>query len=159
MKSKRTAHQRRIEAFMRKAQQELPGSPTIPSEEILQLRARLILEEAVETIQALGFTVALVAHGSGLLRPLGLDELSVEFPRKPNLIGIADGCADLSVVTIGTLSACGIQDQKLLEEIDRSNLDKFGPGGHRRADGKWVKPPDHRPPDIGHVLREQGYED
>lgn len=153
-----TAHQRRIEAFMRKAQQELPESPTIPSEEVRKLRAKLILEEAVETIQALGFTVVLVAHGSGLLRPLGLDELAVAFPSKPNLLEIADGCADLSVVTIGTLCACGIKDKKLLEEVDANNNAKFGPGHTIREDGKLVKPPDHRPPDIERVLEEQDYD-
>jgi predicted HAD superfamily Cof-like phosphohydrolase len=38
------------------------------------------------------------------------------------------------------------------QAVDQNNLAKFGPGGHRREDGKWVKPPDHKPPDIAGLL-------
>lgn len=132
-------HQKRVEKFMGLAQQELPLSPTIPSHEVLRLRAKLILEEALETVQALGFEADVVFHG--------------DFVRPPqNLVGILDGCADLSVVTIGTLSACGVPDIELLELVDANNLAKFGPGGYRRDDGKWIKPPGHKAPDIAGLL-------
>ncbi len=156
-----TSHQKRIESFMRKAKQELPGSPTVPSREVLQLRAKLILEEALETIHALGCTA--YSDVDGVPVYFGQDEsnsLDIEgATQPPNLAEIADGCADISVVTIGTLSACGIQDKALLEETDRNNLAKFGPGHVIREDGKLVKPPGHRPPDIERVLRGQGYDD
>jgi predicted HAD superfamily Cof-like phosphohydrolase len=71
------------------------------------------------------------------------------------MIEVADGCADVSVVTIGTLSACGIADKPLLKEVDESNLRKFGPGYSKREDGKWIKPPDWKVPDIAKVLNEQ----
>ncbi len=50
-----SSHQQRVEHFMRQARQPLPEEPSIPSEEIRRLRAKLILEEALETIKALGF--------------------------------------------------------------------------------------------------------
>ncbi len=120
------------------------------------LRANLILEEAKETIEALGFEINLVpVHeiGYGTRKEATLIE---KF--EPNLKEIADGCADISVVTIGTLIACGIHDAELLKAVDRNNLDKFGPGHSIREDGKLIKPPGHKPPDILQILRNQRYE-
>lgn len=131
---------------MRKADQEIPSKPTIPSEEIRKLRATLILEEALETIAALGFEVVSGDGTPGIgIAPYG----------KPNLEEIADGCADLSVVTIGTLSACGIHDEELLKEVDDSNLRKFDIGSYKREDGKWMKPPNWKTPVIKEVLENQ----
>jgi predicted HAD superfamily Cof-like phosphohydrolase len=63
-------------------------------------------------------------------------------------VEVVDGCADISVVTIGTLIAFGVDDETVLEEVDASNLRKFEPGSYRREDGKWIKPPSWTPPDI-----------
>lgn len=148
----KSTHQQRIEAFMALAGQAAPGHPALPSLEIRKLRAKLILEEALEAINALGFNVIASVSPVGTSQ----DQLSlVEHGLGPDLVGIADGCADVSVVTIGTLSACGIGDEALLKLVDENNLAKFGPGGHRREDGKWVKPPGHQPPDIKKLLEAQ----
>ena len=115
---------------------------TIPDEHTRLLRARLILEEALETLHALGVEVQ-----------LGSQEVTIEHCRlipsgQVDLEGVVDGCADISVVTIGTLIAFGVDDESVFKEVDEANLRKFGPGGYVRADGKWIKPPDWRPPDI-----------
>lgn len=149
----RSEHQFRIAEFMFRAKQELPRYPVVPSEEVRLLRAKLILEEAFETVEALGFSVKL-DHKQQLF-PC---DFSYHSDYLPNLVEIADGCADLSVVTIGTLCACGIDDSPLLEAVDRNNSAKFGPGHSIREDGKLVKPPGHTPPDIAGVLRAQGWE-
>jgi predicted HAD superfamily Cof-like phosphohydrolase len=138
----RTPHQLRVEQFMRLARQPLPPRPTLPDEATRMLRARLILEEAFETVAGLGFAYDPQTRG---LIPAG----------KPSLIEIADGCADLSVVTTGCLSACGIADEPLLHAVDLNNLEKFGPGHFWREDGKLMKPADHVPPDIARVLELQ----
>jgi predicted HAD superfamily Cof-like phosphohydrolase len=152
----KTEHQKRIELFMRAAGQDLYDWPVVPDAETRILRAKLILEEAFETIEeGLGIRVRLNLNRIASDR-VRAEMLEFEPSLEPDLIELADGCADLSVVTIGTLSACGISDQSLLEEVDAANLRKFGPGSYRRADGKWIKPPDFRPPDIAKVLREQG---
>lgn len=151
----RSGHQHRIDEFMRLAKQELPKVPCVPSNEVLRLRAKLILEEALETVRAMGIVVT--RRGYEIEH---VDQLEFLWTGDvPDLIEIADGCADLSVVTIGTLSACGIGDKELLECVDRNNLDKFGPGHSIRADGKLVKPADHQPPDIAGVLKAQGWDD
>lgn len=143
----RTVHQFRVEQFMRLARQELPDHPVLPSEDIRRLRARLILEEAFETVKALGFSVK-IGHDVN-------EECHFTYvaDQTPDLVQIADGCADISVVTIGTLSACGIPDLPLLALVDDNNLVKFGPGHSFREDGKLIKPPDHKPPDIAGFLK------
>lgn len=145
----KTEHQKRVEAFMMKAGQAVPLIPIIPDLETRKLRANIILEEALETIKGLGFEV-------NQTMPDG--ELEVEEAFTPDIIEVVDGCADISVVTIGTLSAFGVKDAPILEAVDLNNLGKFGPGSYRReSDGKWMKPPGFKPADIMGLLKEQGF--
>lgn len=140
-------HQERVAKFMGLAKQKTPTTPYVPDEATRLLRARLILEEAMETINALGFEFA------GMLSTPDL----VPTDEGPNLVEIADGCADVSVVTIGTALACGIDMRPIQTLVDYNNLAKFGPGHSFREDGKLIKPPDHRPPNIqGEIWRQQG---
>lgn len=144
----RSDHQKRVDEFMKLAGQELPRIPVMPGGAVRKLRANIILEEAIETINGLGFEIVQIAPGA----------YKLEEAFTPNLIEAVDGCADLRVVTTGTLSALGVSDEPLQLEVDRNNLMKFGPGSYRReSDGKWMKPPNHQPPDILKVLKAQGY--
>lgn len=139
----KTPHQKRVEQFMKLAKQNVPEKPTLPSDEVCRLRASLILEEALETIDALGCEV--IAERTFQVSKANVAVVNV---KQANLEEICDGCADISVVTVGTLSACGVDDKGLLELVDKNNLDKFGEGHSFRPDGKLIKPPDHKPPDI-----------
>ena len=141
---------------MQKVGQATPSSPGVPDEKTRLLRAKLILEEAIETIRAMGVGVRLRETGG----PEGVvtvdpHELSFFINGEVDLEGVVDGCADISVVTIGTLIAFGVDDEPVLEEVDQANLRKFGPGSYERDDGKWIKPPDWTPPDILGVLERQ----
>lgn len=143
-------HAERVRSFMIEAGQKVRDLPEMPSMDERRLRARLILEEAVETITSLGFEgpaswQKAVAEFMDFLAKCEYHTLGVT---SPVLSMIADGCADLSVVTVGTLIACGIPDSKLFKLVDENNMAKFGPGGHRDANGKWIKPPNHTKPDI-----------
>ena len=144
-----TAHYKRVQAFMQEAGQATPTGLTVPDEATRVLRAKLIVEEALETVRALGVRVRAGSHS------FDMDTLAFEAAYSVDIEGVADGCADISVVTIGTLVAFGIDDECLLEEVDRANLRKFGPGAHVREDGKWMKPPDWTPPDIKGVIAGQ----
>jgi hypothetical protein len=53
----KSAHQQRVEKFMALANQEVPSRPTMPDEKTRRFRAKIILEEALETIKGLGFSV------------------------------------------------------------------------------------------------------
>lgn len=144
-----TPHQLRIEEFMRAAGQCVPCNPLVPPIEIRRLRAELILEEAAETIYALGFIILNDASAKQTLSlvPCGDNVF--------DLAAIVDGCVDTSVVTIGTLSACGVKDDPMLQLVDANNLDKIK-RGTRGPSGKFIKPVDHKPPDIRAELERQG---
>ncbi len=154
---------------MQMANQDTPiGVQWSLNHAVRRLRARLILEEALETIQGLGFHV-----------PVG--EIS-EHEKGFDLVAVADGCADLSVVNTGTLIACGVPDESLLQLVDSNNIAKFSSptcvcggstnkindfwicdtcfkalpleaGPHLRADGKLVKGTGHKAPDIEGFLK------
>jgi predicted HAD superfamily Cof-like phosphohydrolase len=143
-----TAHYDRVREFMQRAGQQTPDQPTVPDPATRVLRAKLIVEEALETVAALGVELAVVRdEGTRLVISRNTD-LSFEAAGKVDLEGVVDGCADISVVTMGTLIAFGVDDDVVLQEVDQANLRKFAPGSYRREDGKWMKPPDWRPPDI-----------
>lgn len=170
----KTPHQQRIEAFMQLAQQNLPIEPEVPTEQVRLLRAKLIFEEAMETINALGVQISFEIPAEIVERESYDTSFGINDPQEPdpkkqllphsyavvaegNMVEIVDGCCDISVVTIGTLSACGVSDDAVLRLVDESNLSKFGPGHSIREDGKLVKPPDFVAPDFAAALRAQGW--
>lgn len=126
-----TEHFNRVKEFMKKAGQVCPESPIVPPEGVRLLRAKLIYEEAMELIDALGFDVVFDLSAAAIQMRFGskeqteMEAVFIPHSKGPNLIEIADGCADVSVVTIGTLVACGIEDEELLQEVDENNLQKF----------------------------------
>lgn len=147
---------------MRGARQALPDEPTLPDESIRKLRAAIILEEALETVKALGFDPVLALRDQPSRPALALQTVTIKditfySHGAPDLPEIADGCADISVVTTGTLAACGIADKPLLRLVDENNLAKLAPGHSFRSDGKLLKPPGHKRPDFAAALREQGW--
>lgn len=157
----KSEHQRRVDDMMRKAGHPVPSKPHMPADTVKLLRAKLILEEALETIQALGFELYVHTDADRFIRSgnlhLSFDDLNiVRFPSYAvRLEEVAKELADLSVVTIGTFSSFGLADTPFLEAVDENNLGKFGPGGHVNEYGKWVKPPNYPKPDIQKVILDQ----
>lgn len=90
--------QEAVRVFMHRFGQDCPDKPTIPSFDIQKLRLELIDEERGELRAAL-------AAG--------------------NLIETADAIADLLYVVYGTAVACGIDIDKVFEEVHRSNMSKL----------------------------------
>lgn len=158
-KATQTEHQLRVEELMRRADQLLPEYIQVPTLAVRLLRARLILEEAFETIDALGVQIGVTWFGKNIGTDhspvITFENIEMQIVKDCDIIGVADGCADVSVVTIGTLSAFGIHDKSLLEAVDKNNLEKFGPGGYKDTHGKWIKPPNHKPPSIRAILEAQ----
>jgi len=165
MARSKTNHQTRVEAFMQAANQMTPDRPCTPIKEVRLLRAKLIFEEAMETINALGVEVVFDTPDTEGIRCKLNDPTTGRVTEHAffdagedtvDLIEIADGCADIHVVTTGTLSACGIADEMLQAEVDYNNLAKFGEGHSIREDGKLIKPPGHKGPSVGEILVLQG---
>jgi predicted HAD superfamily Cof-like phosphohydrolase len=71
-----------------------------------------------------------------------------------DLVGVADALADIVYVAYGTAHVYGIDLDAVLDEVHASNMTKLGADGRpvRRADGKVLKGPAYRPPDISAVL-------
>lgn len=142
----RSEHYQRIAKMMQGFDQDTPDSPTVADEKTRILRVRLIMEEALEFAAASGVFVQIDGE------TLDFDELEFVGTATPNLVEMADGLADLSVVTIGSLVAFGIADEPLLKEVDENNLLKIATGHKDPATGKFIKAPDHPLPNIAGVL-------
>lgn len=150
-----TRHCVNVAFFMQEAGQEIPDHVCVPSVEVRRLRARLTLEEALETIEALGFQVfcgdvQIKDQGKALYL---VEDTSVEV----NVEDIVKECLDCRVIATGTILSLGVMLTEDLEmEVDVNNLIKFrkDKDGHRRDDGKWVKPSDHPKPRIGLVIEQ-----
>lgn len=150
---------------MRLAGQDTPQAPVEPPKNIRILRAKLLMEETLETVKALGVDICLVTSGGNdndIRNIKSLIECENELNYRTgtypfDMVEVADGCADVSVITYGTLVSCGITDKGLLELVDENNLSKFGEGHSIREDGKLVKPPNHQPPDIAKYLKGLGW--
>lgn len=70
-------------------------------------------------------------------------------------VEIADACADLKWVIEGLEHTLDIPQQKVWDEVARSNLAKISSDGkvHKRPDGKVLKPEGWTPPDIKSILK------
>lgn len=101
------------------------------SDEVVRLRQDLIDEELAE------LRAATAAH---------------------DIVEVADALADIVYVAYGTAWVYGIDLDAVLEEVHASNMTKLGRDGRpvRRADGKILKGPDFRQPDIAAVLDRAG---
>ena len=120
-----------------------------------ELRAKLILEEAVETVAAMGYDV-----NASFRIP---DEQSYEASRWVDFFGtrvcaediveVVDGLADLIYVALGTAVSFGVDLGPIFDEVHRTNMAKDG--GATRDDGKILKPDGWVGPDIAGILRAQ----
>ena len=119
--------QEQLREWHKKFGHECNDTPTIPDEKVKRLRMRLIAEEQRELFTAI---------------------------YEDDLIGIADGGADLLYVVIGTMVSYGIDVEKVFDEVHRSNMSKVWPDGtvHYDEGGKVMKPPSYSPADIAGVL-------
>lgn len=122
-----------------------------PSDEVVRLRMRLVIEEAFEFLIATAmegpYRAAFMSMLDDVLHVASLSDV------KPDLVEVADALADLDYVVAGTRLAYGIPRAPVADEVHRSNMAK-APGGkvYRDEHGKVMKPPGWTPPDIRGVL-------
>lgn len=139
-----TAHCLHVAIFQEAAGQVIPDEMGIPDLATRQLRARLTLEEALETIEALGIKATL--NGVEITNQ-GKDIILEDNPDvTPDVASIVKECLDCQVIATGTMLSLGVFETEDLQlEVDVNNLVKFrkDKDGHKREDGKWVKPSDH----------------
>ena len=119
--------QRMVTEFHRAFDIVIGSAPSIPDEATCALRVNLIQEEFNELREA-------------------LVQRDVE--------AVAKELADLLYVVYGTAVSCGLDMAPVFREVHRSNMSKVG--GHKRADGKWIKPPGYSPARLQPILAAQG---
>ena len=117
-----------VEEFMTAFGQDVEKVASMPDRKTAMLRLKLILEEYEEL------------------------ETAVE---EQHLVGIADALTDILYVTYGAGHAFGINLDECFKEVHESNMSKLGPDGKPiyRDDGKVMKGPDYREPDLRKVLK------
>jgi predicted HAD superfamily Cof-like phosphohydrolase len=99
-----------------------------------------------------------VSAAERALRQALIQEEFEEFVRaaeSDDLVGVADALADLLYVVYGAAGAYGIDIRPVFAEVHRSNMAKVG--GRRDARGKLQKPEGWQPPQLGPILRAQGW--
>ncbi len=104
------------------------STPALCDVSLLDLRVRLVEEEAGELAEAV---------------------------RDRDIVGIADALADLLYVIIGTACVLGIDLDPVFAEVHRSNMTKQAPPGGR---GKPIKGEGFQEPDLESVLIRQGWQ-
>lgn len=129
-------YQKDVMAFMLSVGQRVPEQPTL-EEYPFELRAKLILEEAEEFIEACGYG----NHERGIFKRSDI---------APNWPGMIDALCDLLYVTYGAAVAMGIDLDPFWEAVHTSNQSKIT--GPVREDGKRMKPAGWKPPDIAAIL-------
>lgn len=122
--------------------------PQIPPNDRVRLRAKLIMEEALETV------CALLGHENKVhvkqfveLNNRWIDEC---VDPQTDLVEVADGLCDLIYVSLGCAVEMGLPIEELFAEVHRSNMLKVG--ASKRADGKTMKPEGWQPPYLGKIL-------
>lgn len=143
-----TDHAFAVAVFMVAANQRLPEKPEIPTEEVLNLRLRLLVEEVCEFAWACGYMIGEADPDKEPADKLG-KEYGIELRRighkKPDYEGMVDAAADIAFVNIGNMLSLGAGDIDLMNNVCDANLRKFE-GDWSIKDGKLVKPSDWTPP-------------
>jgi predicted HAD superfamily Cof-like phosphohydrolase len=122
-----TKQQKQVLEFMRTFDQHLEVVPQCPPDREAQLRKLMIIEECSELISAI--------HDG-------------------NLEEVADACADIMYVVLGTANSYGFDLEPVFDEVHRSNMTKIG--GRKNAEGKLIKPSTYSPANIKDALRPWG---
>ena len=146
-----------VRDFHRKSGEPINDAPEPPDALQAVLRAKFILEEAFELAEALGVHIELTLSDD----PYEGEVIEVYFGRlefcpsgrQPDIAKAVDALRDLEYQIHGTELVLGVHtatDETFLE-VHRSNMEKQIVDSS--PDGKALKPPGWKPPNIAGVLR------
>lgn len=150
-----------IEDFMRRCDQEVKQYPELPDDQIVTLRIRLMVEELLGSIDPEVNGNDVPGRYVELLIQNKSNEL-IQSMINQDLVGVADGLADVLYVVIGTAVAYGIDIQEVFDEVHRSNLSKTVWNEElqrytieKDEFGKAIKPPTYSPANIKPIINRQ----
>lgn len=124
-------------------------TPTVPSDDEVRLRARLIAEEAFEVLGAMFPDIDWVAWFVAVRSVIAGARVAVDLP------ALAHELADLHYVVSGTAVQLGIDEAAVFRAVHEANVKKAGGGMDER--GKALRPTGWSPANIAEVLRAQGW--
>lgn len=157
MSKKKMTSEEMVREFHREVVGDDAPEPSVPTPlraDRLYLRGLLIVEEVTELLAALcGYHGKTEKAFKNQMKAMW--DAMYEQRLEPDLVEIADGCADSHVVISGTAIEFGIPEDKVYKEVHRSNMAKKG--GPVRDDGKRLKPDGWTPPDVVGVLKKAGW--
>lgn len=145
-----------VRDFHRKMNEPISDAPEPPDKAQAVLRAKLIIEEALELAAALGVTVHMPVNSAspGIFEgDVSMDRLEFFSTGQPNIVEAVDALRDLEYLIHGTelvLGVTEVTDETFLE-VHRSNLDKEPVHYGEKA----IKPVGWRLPDIAGALRKK----
>ena len=143
---------RMVRDWMYRAGQQSPEQFQFMDEETARLRARLILEECMETMEAFGARLILEDESP---YPDDVHLWKIDLPpNEEHYVKLLDGLCDMLYVIYGTFVAMGLSDMPFFREVHRSNVTKLEGLSHRE-DGKVAKSEAYEPPDLHRILLEQ----
>jgi len=142
---KRSEFSQRVREFMRAGDQQVLPYPGDPGERVRLLAAKLLMEETLETVKALGVQVV----------PCKENIFSLQVGGEFDLVETADGACDTIFVAYWAMNACGIADYLPMLEVCDSNDRKFGPGSYKDENGKVRKPAGWVGPEIKKAIAAQ----
>ena len=118
----------------------------------VHLRMALVAEEFTELVSAVYGAAAAREVTTAVERAVAADDGGRD------TVAAADALADLVYVLYGMAQECAIPLPAVLAEVHTANLSKLGADGRAllREDGKVLKAPGYRPPDIAAVLARHG---
>lgn len=144
--------QQQVKDFMLRAKQECPDKARVPSAEDRILRARLILEEALEYIEASGLEA--VFNDKQITMPEILIREDDPCGNPADLVSMADAVADLLYVTYGSAVSCGLDMEPIQQSVHENNLSKFDDCWFDDF-GKLRKGPNYLPVDLAPLVNQQ----
>lgn len=114
-----------------------------PEMRATELRARLIAEEAAETV------VAMLGCGDGeAILQTAADKATKHTGSgscsEPDIVEAIDGLCDLLYVVFGAFDAFGVDAEPYFQAVHEANMTKLG--GPKDEHGKQLKPPGFVPP-------------
>lgn len=134
-----------VREFHEMTHQPVRDTPTVPPDDEVRTRLRLVLEECFELVGAcIGSDESIRESWRLMLRAINTNEVKVD------LVEVADGLADIAYVVEGTNLSFGIDSATVLAEVQRSNMSKRG--GYLDENGKFRKPATFSPPQIAELL-------
>jgi predicted HAD superfamily Cof-like phosphohydrolase len=141
-----------VRAFFVVAGQAIAERPRVPDDELLRFRLRLVVEEFFELLRAC--TCHLSCDMISEAELLVSDAIALFKSSSVNFPELVDATVDIDYVVEGLRIAFGVDSNAVWDEVHRANRNKCG--GPRREDGKLMKPPGWKPPDIAGVLARMG---